>query len=148
MADGIDFSPLSDDERDAATQVPGRDGEPAADKPTCPPADAEPAEAAAARLFGRPPDMAWRYTNADDEPVFFVCRWNKPDGDKDIRPLSWFAGDGWRFAHWPAPRPLYHLDMIAAEPEGPIVVCEGEKAAEAAARIFPESVTTTSSGGA
>jgi hypothetical protein len=88
MADGLDFSALSDHERDAATQELGRCGEPDADKPTCPPADAEPANIAAARLFGRPPDMAWRYSNADGEPVFFVCRWNEPDGDKD-RASSW-----------------------------------------------------------
>ena len=52
MADGLDFSPLSDDEREVAAQEPTRDGEPDADKPTLPPADAEAPEDAAARLFG------------------------------------------------------------------------------------------------
>ena len=72
----------------------------------------------------------------------------RPDGEKEIRPLSWFDGEGWRFAHWPDARPLYNLDRIAAHPDAPIVVCEGEKAADAAARIFPKSIATTSSGGA
>jgi hypothetical protein len=34
-------------------------------------------------------------------------------------------------------RALYQLDMIAAKPDAPIVICEGEKAADAGARIFP-----------
>ena len=38
----------------------------------------------------------------------------------------------------PSPRPLYNLDSLAASPEAPIVICEGEKAADAAARIFPQ----------
>ncbi len=59
-----------------------------------------------------------------------------------------FAGGGWRFAHWPDARPLYNLDAIVAQPDAPIVVCEGEKAADAAARIFPKSIAATSSGGA
>ena len=148
MDDRLDFSPLSDNEREAAARELAPDGEPDAAKPTGPPADAEPAEAAAARLFDRPPDMVWRYTNADGETAFFVCRWNRSDGDKDIRPLSWFGDDGWRFAHWPHTRPLYNLDRIDARPDASIVVCEGEKAADAAARIFPKSIATTSSGGA
>ena len=149
MADDFDpFRPLSDDERAATAQEPGRDGEPDAAKPTLPPADAEPAEAAAARLFCRPADAMWRYPNAEGETVFFVCRWDEADGDKEIRPLSWFEGDGWRFAHWPASRPLYNLDKLAARPDAPVIICEGEKAADAAARIFPEYVATTSSGGA
>jgi putative DNA primase/helicase len=99
-------------------------------------------------LFGRTPDMVWRYVSADGETAFFVCRWNRSDGDKDIRPLSWFDNDGWRFAHWPDARPLYNLDRIDAQPDASIVVGEGEKVAEAAARIFPKSIATTSSGGA
>src|SRR5262249_27125552 len=64
------------------------------------------------------------------------------------RPLSWFEGEGWAFEAWPDHRPLYRLDAIAAKSNAPIVICEGEKAADAAARIFPNSVATTSSGGA
>jgi putative DNA primase/helicase len=148
MADGLEFSPLSDDEREAAGQEVGRDGETGAAKPICPRADAEAPEAAATRLFGRPLDAIWRYRTAEAAIAFCVCRWNRPDGDKDVRPLSWFEGEGWRFAHWPAARPLYNLDRIAAEPAAPIAICEGEKAADAAARIFPEFIATTSSGGA
>jgi putative DNA primase/helicase len=146
MDDRLDFSPLSDDEREA--QELAADGGPDAARPTCPPADAEPPEAAAGRLFGSSPDALWRYVDAGSALAFCVCRWNKPDGDKDIRPLSWFDGEGWRFAHRANARPLYNAARIAASPDAPVVVCEGEKAADAAARIFPNSIATTSSGGA
>jgi putative DNA primase/helicase len=148
MADGLDFSPLSDAEREAAAHQLERDGAPDEAKPICAPADAESPEVAAARLFGRTPDAHWRYADAAGALAFCVCRWNKPDGEKEIRPLSWFDGEGWRFAHWPDARPLYNLEKLAAQPDAPIVICEGEKAADAAVRIFPRSIATTSSGGA
>jgi hypothetical protein len=148
MDDRLNLSPFSDDEREAAAQEVAAEGEPDVAKPTCPPADAEPRETAAARLFGRAPSTLWRYADAVGALVFCVCRWNFGEGKKEIRPLSWFDGEGWRFGHCQATRPLYNLDRIAAEPNAPIVLCEGEKAADAAARVFPKSIATTSSGGA
>jgi hypothetical protein len=113
-----------------------------------PPADAEPGEKAAARLFGRPPDHLWCYAMPDGRIAFYSCRWDFTDGKKTYRPLSWFEGEGWAPEAWSDSRPLYRLDAIAANGNAPIVICEGEKAADAAARIFPNSVATTSSGGA
>jgi hypothetical protein len=148
MAEGFDFSPLTDGEREAAAEEPVNCGESDTAKPTLPAADAEAPEAAAARLFGRAPDLLWRYSDAAGALAFCACRWNKTDGEKEIRPLSWFDGEGWRFAHWSDRRTLYNADRIAANPDAPMVVCEGEKAADAAARIFSKSIATTSSGGA
>ena len=147
MDDRPDFSPLSDAEREAAQEL-AADGEPHAAKPTCPPADAEPPEAAATRLFGPAPDKIWRYVDPGAALAFCVCRWDFGEGRKEIRPLSWFEGEGWRFRHWRDVRPLYNRDRVAAHPDTPIVVCEGEKAADAAACIFPKSIATTSCGGA
>jgi putative DNA primase/helicase len=148
MADGIDFSPLSDGERREAAQEPAACGEQYAAKPALPPTDAEAPEAAAARLFGRSPSGLWRYMNAAAALAFCVCRWNDRDGGKDIRPLTWFDGEGWRLAQWADGRPLYGADRIAAAPDARVVVTQGEKAADAAAGIFPKSIPTTSSGGA
>jgi hypothetical protein len=39
------------------------------------------------------------------------------------------------------------LDRIAARPDAPVVVCEGEKAADAAGLLFPDFVAVTSQGG-
>jgi uncharacterized protein (DUF927 family) len=41
----------------------------------------------------------------------------------------------------------YKLHEIQSNLEAPIVICEGEKAADAASRIFPKSIITTSCGG-
>lgn len=49
---------------------------------------------------------------------------------------------------WPDRRPLYQLDKIAGNPFAPVLVCEGEKAADAATKVLTKVVTTTSSGGA
>ncbi len=115
--------------------------------PILPPADAEPGSVAAARLFNRKPDAIWRYATTDDATAFLVARWNKDDGGKIVLPVSWVDGDGWKLKAWPKDRPLYNLPAIAAKADAPIVICEGEAAADAAGRIFPNSVATTSSGG-
>jgi hypothetical protein len=149
MSDGLDLWPLSDRELEAAAQEIAGGGEPDAAKPTPPPADAEPPEVAAKRLFGRVPDGGpWPYVLASGATAFYVCRYNTPDGGKDFLPLCWFPSVGWRPKHWRAPRPLYNLEKIGASPDPLIVVCEGEKSADAAARIFPDWIATTSCGGA
>jgi uncharacterized protein (DUF927 family) len=145
--DGLDFSPLTPEELEAAAQETAAGCEQDTDKPTLPPVDAEPPEIAAARLFGRPPESIWRYATAEGETAFDICRYNTKGGLKDFLPRCWFSGHGWQSKHWPAPRPLYNLDRVAARPHAPIIVCEGEKAADAAACIFPKFIATTSSGG-
>jgi len=49
---------------------------------------------------------------------------------------------------FPEPRPLYNLDQLTARPGAPVLVTEGEKAADAAAKIFPDYVCVTSPHGA
>ena len=150
MNDDLDFSPLSDAERESASEWVHKNA-PEADRPMPAPGDAEAPEMAAARLFGRPTDALWPYRDANGAVLFWVCRWNVvEDGnsEKQIRPLCWFADVGFRFAHWSALRPLYNLNKIESNPNAQVVVCEGEKAADAASRIFPDSIATTSCGGA
>ena len=98
--------------------------------------------------YGRKPDGFWRYATADDESAFYAGRWNEPDDKKTFRPASYCEGEGWRFCAWPDHRPPYRLPELAADEKAPVVICEGEKAADAAAAIFPQSIVTTSSGGA
>jgi hypothetical protein len=103
------------------------------------------------RLFGRAPVAHWAYRSENGKPLYFICRIDRGERDgkklKDFLPACWFEGKGWASKHWPSPRPLYNLHNIIANPSAPIVVVEGEKAADAAARIFPRSIVTTSSGG-
>jgi len=93
------------------------------------------------------PSRSWHYRDRSGRVVMVVCRWEQPGGKKDIRPLIRTA-DGWKWAHHATPRPLYNLDMLANEPERPVIVVEGEKAADAAARLFRTHVATTWPGGA
>ena len=142
------FAPLTSAEiADGARQRGQSLREPEA-KPICAPADVEPGAHAAARLYGRAPDGLWRYAMADNETAFYAARWNEADGKKTFRPMSWRESEGWHFSAWPDHRPLFNSPDLAANPKAPVVICEGEKAAEAAAAIFPNSIATTSSGGA
>ena len=144
MNDGAGrYRPLTADER--KTAAPG-DNAGKAEPPTIPPPEAGSAEEAARKVFRRKPHAIWTYRDANGEPLFHVARFDD-DGGKKILPLCW-TGKGWKSKAWPAPRPLYVLDKIAARPDAAIIICEGEKAADAAALIFPDFVATTSSGGA
>jgi hypothetical protein len=83
----------------------------------------------------------WTYHDAHGEPVGLVVRWDRPQG-KDIRPVARHA-DGWRIGAMPAPRPLYGLPELADARR--VVVCEGEKAGDAARSLG--FTATTSAGG-
>lgn len=94
----------------------------------------------------------WRYLDATGRLLGYACRFDKGD-DKQFRPLALYrAMPGgaleWRWESWPAPRPLYGLDRLAARPGAPVVLCEGEKAAAAAGRLLPGFVAITSPNGA
>ncbi|MBF0628909.1 MAG: DUF927 domain-containing protein [Magnetococcales bacterium] len=97
------------------------------------------------------PAMRWEYRDSEGRMLFQVCRFDQPDGGKEVLPLSFCQGpDGrkqWRWKALPEPRPLYGLDRLAARPDAGVLVVEGEKAADGAASIFPEWVAMTSPNG-
>ena len=64
----------------------------------------------------------------------YVARYDPPDSRKQIVPWT-FSSDGWGMGQWPVPRPLYRLQELEARPEDPVLVVEGEKAADAAAAL-------------
>jgi hypothetical protein len=90
----------------------------------------------------------WRYDDAEGQLVGVVVRWDKPDGRKDIRPVSRIPGadGGWIIGGMPAPRPLYQLpDLLKAPAGSRIYITEGEKAADAARDV--DLIATTSAHG-
>jgi uncharacterized protein (DUF927 family) len=121
-----------------------------------PPEGAKDPALALKRMGYRIPDTIWTYRTAEGAISHYVLRWDEPDGSKEIRPLCWVRstkGEGWDFKAWPEARPLYNLDKISANPDALIMVCEGEKAADAAGKLYAHAyergvVATTSSGGA
>lgn len=79
------------------------------------------------------PSASWCYRNAAGEVLFYVARYNTPDGKKELRPYSFdLESNKWVAKSLPAPRPLYGLELLAQRPEAPVLIVEGEKAADAA----------------
>ena len=112
-----------------------------------------PAPPAAHPKHGKP-SVQWVYRNASGKPMCYVCRFD-PRGDgerKQFAPLTYCEGPRgrreWRWQALPDPRPLYNLEQIAARAGGPVIVCEGEKAADAAVALFPDRIATTMLNGA
>lgn len=113
------------------------------------PADAPAAPASHPKL-GKP-SSRWTYRGPSGDLLGYVCRFESSDG-KIFRPLTYAqpkAGGKpvWRWESWPAPRPLYRLDGLAQRSDARVLIAEGEKAADAAAELLPEVVTTTSPNG-
>jgi putative DNA primase/helicase len=77
-------------------------------------------------------EHVWRYSD-----TFMVCRFP----GKKIRPI-WWSGSRWEWKAPPSPRPLLNLDQLRAR-TGTVLVVEGEKAADAAANLYPKAVVTT-----
>ena len=115
------------------------------------PADAPPPPAEHFKL-GKP-SAQWTYTNAVGAVLGYVLRFDTPDGGKRISSFDPLASDAsgaldWRWESWPPKRPLYGLQRLAERPSAPVVVCEGEKAADAATRLLPGFIVVASPNGA
>ncbi|MCC7168320.1 MAG: hypothetical protein IT565_12195, partial [Rhodospirillales bacterium] len=98
------------------------------------------------------PTASWEYRSPRGELLGLVCRFDRTEGGKEILPLTFCENRGrgrqeWRWKGFPEPRPLYGLDRLTARPQAPVVVCEGEKAADAAGRLLPDRVAVTSPSG-
>lgn len=98
------------------------------------------------------PSHTWAYRAADGRLNGYVCRFVKSDGGKEVLPLVWARHPerdehAWRWLSWAEPRPLMHLDALAARPEATVLVVEGEKCAQAAAAELPDLVVVTWPGG-
>ncbi|WP_295449638.1 DUF927 domain-containing protein [uncultured Thiodictyon sp.] len=93
------------------------------------------------------PSATWEYRDSDGQPVAYVLRFDHPDGRKEFRPQTW-DGTRWTWKAPAVPRPLYHLNLLAARPGAPVLIAEGEKAADAVAVLVPDLVATTTMNGA
>ena len=93
------------------------------------------------------PTAEWIYPNADGRPLLIQRRFDPPQERKVFIPQTFWA-DGWKDKAPPEPRPLYGLDRLADRPEAPVLLCEGEKAADSAAELLPGHVCIASMNGA
>jgi hypothetical protein len=98
-----------------------------------------------------PPSQTWTYNDAHGDAIGYVLRFDRADG-KEFRTLTLWrdSADGgleWRWKSWPVKRPLYGQQELAERPSAAVVVCEGEKSADAARRLLPSFVVVTSPNG-
>ncbi len=97
------------------------------------------------------PSRIWPYRDFDGGVLGYIARYDPPEG-KQIRCWSWGARGSdmpaWDCGAWNKPRPLYRLDQLAARPDAPVLLVEGEKAADAAQELLPQYVVSTWPGGA
>ena len=123
------------------------DREPAWKPMVPPPANAPPAGKPLAGF-----DQLYDYRDAAGRLLFYIRRREARGGKgKLFTPLTYGELDGvagWHPKAPDAPRPLYGLDQLAARSTASVIVCEGEKAAIAAAHSFPDHACVSWPGGA
>lgn len=96
----------------------------------------------------RYPGASWTYRDEQGAAIAWVARFDHPDGKKDVMPIRVIDGKP-RWKGWSdgEKRPLYNLHRLHSRPDAPVLVVEGEKTADAAARLFPDHVVVTWPGG-
>jgi hypothetical protein len=87
-------------------------------------------------------DDAWEYRNADGKIIGVVARYNKGEGKKEFCPWT-PRGGKWEMKGWEGQKPLYNLHLIAQNPTATVLICEGEKSADAAMRIAGDGYIAT-----
>jgi hypothetical protein len=97
-------------------------------------------------------DITYDYTDAEDRILFHVRRREAHGSErKQFVPLTYGALNGkpgWYSRHPAAPRSLYGLNRLSTMPDATVLLCEGEKAADAAQAMFPDYACITWPGGA
>lgn len=90
------------------------------------------------------PAASWLYRDRSGESLCYVARYNTKDG-KEFMPWTW-DGERWNAKAPLEPRPLYGLEKLRGKP---VLIVEGEKAADAARQLLGEHYdVVTWSGGA
>jgi hypothetical protein len=102
---------------------------------------------------------AWAYRDVAGGLLFYVARYEQTVTGKDgkakhkkLTPVVTFGHDADGRRHWRAKGNgcdiLFGLEQLAARPQAPVLIVEGEKTAEIARRMFPDWVVLAWKGGA
>lgn len=95
--------------------------------------------------FGAP-HVLYTYCDATGSELFHVARYEQ---DGAAHRVVWtYDGQCWRAKGWPAPRPLYNLPAIGADPDSSVLIVADERTAEFMRHMEGQRVTVTWSGGA
>jgi len=90
----------------------------------------------------------YEYLDTEGRVIFVAVRYDHPTERKQVLPLRYCgrSKQGPRMFWFNLPKgttPLFGLDQLAARPDAQVLIVEGEKAALAAAALFPDHVTVT-----
>lgn len=104
------------------------------------------------RVWGLPVSRVDAYRRPDGRLVGYVIRYDFGDGRKATPQVTWCVNRKTGEARWcsvgmPTPRFPLGCDLLAAKPDAPVLIVEGEKARHAAARMMPRHVVLTWAGG-
>lgn len=96
---------------------------------------------------GFQPAALHEYADTDGRPLYWRIRLKRADGEKWIRPMRRTEGGGFdlKQPEFLGGSPLYRLPELAAQPDEPAWIVEGETCADALAAL---GLTATTSGGA
>ncbi len=148
--------PISEEEAVQAVQATGKIKDVPEKTPIFPvPDDAPPCNFMLPKL-GKPAAL-YAYHMASGELLGYNARFETVNSDtgkreKTILPVCFCNVKGgkraWRSVGMPVPRPLYRLPELSKRGEATVLICEGEKTADAAQFLFPDMVATTPMHGA
>lgn len=92
------------------------------------------------------PDHVYHYCDTNGKLRWVICRWDEtPTRRKNFTPYTWSNGS-WMPKAPPTPRSLYGLETLTRK--GTVIIVEGEKAADAARRLFPGCPVVSAPNGA
>ena len=85
---------------------------------------------------------AWVYFTADGQVLGYVARIEKSGGGKRFLPITYWrnaAGlEAWRHKQFVRPLPIYNRQELRIDPQRPVLIVEGEKAADAGDALFKD----------
>lgn len=94
------------------------------------------------------PKYIHEYRDRAGKITAYAIRYDLPGGKKHFSQCHYDESGTLVYKAPPAPRTLYKLDQILKHPDLPVLICEGEKSADAAQKIVGNNyITTTSMGG-
>lgn len=124
---------------------------PSGDVCVMPVPEGAPPPPAAHQRHGRPVKR-WAYRDGADRVCFYHDRYEPQGERKQFAPLTlWRSAGGalrWQFKAPPVPRPIMNVDQLVQHAGAPVLIVEGEKAADAAALLWPAAVVLCWQGGA
>lgn len=102
--------------------------------------DDAPAPPVAHYVRGKP-NVVYTYRDESGLVNGYICRFTTSDGGKETLPVCFCENRDsgkreWRWMAFPEPRPLYGLELLAAHPDLPVLLVEGEKCADTGNRYL------------